>query len=154
MVLARQPIEAVDAVYEPPVFEQPLSVNFPGVGTLIGFTLETAQITLDSPPQITLIWRAGDVAPTVDYVVFVQLLDEQGQLIAQSDARPAQAMRPTTGWRAGEYIVDSHRLVYNANAHPGPATLIVGMYDPTTNQRVQLSANTDAAPLPIALMIR
>lgn len=153
-VLARQPIEAVNAVYEPPAFEQSLAVDFPDVGTLVGFTLETPQITLDSPPQITLIWRAGDIAPTVDYIVFVQLLDEQGRLIAQSDARPAQDMRPTTGWRPGEYIVDSHRLIYNINAHPGAATLIVGMYDPTTNQRVQLSATSDSVSLTVDIVIR
>ncbi|MCC6616721.1 MAG: glycosyltransferase family 39 protein [Anaerolineae bacterium] len=152
--LARQPIEAVEALYEPPAFDHALSVAVPGVGDLAGYSLDATELTLETPPQVTLVWRAGDGEPAGDYVVFVQLLDADGRLIAQSDARPAQAMRPTVGWRAGEYIVDPHQLTYNEAAHPGSAHLIVGLYDPATNQRLLLADGADAASLPIEIIIR
>ncbi|MGV2438200.1 MAG UNVERIFIED_CONTAM: hypothetical protein LVT10_27705 [Anaerolineae bacterium] len=47
-----------------------------------------------------------------DYTAFVQALDANGQLIAQSDQTPSQGERPTTTWRVGEYIMDRHARPY------------------------------------------
>ena len=68
-------------------------------------------------------------------------------VIAQSDAVPAAGARPTFTWRANEYILDPHRLVYNAAARPGAAALIVGLYHPETLQRLKLSSGADAVIL-------
>ena len=72
----------------------------------------------------------------VSYRVFVHLVDESGQIIAQSDGEPANWTRPTTGWAAGEYILDAHTLTLPDGMTNGRLALRVGLYDPQTNQRL------------------
>ncbi|MBI4771727.1 MAG: hypothetical protein HY784_15260 [Chloroflexi bacterium] len=59
-----------------------------------------------------------------------------GGLVAQSVAVPAGWTRPTTGWLAGEYIVDEHRVALPAGLASGPLRLFVGLYDPATGVRL------------------
>ena len=107
----------------------------------------SAAILLKPRGVLTLIWRADSSAIPVSYTVFVQLLNSEGVVIAQSDAMPAQGERPTTNWREGEYIVDTHRLAYNGLAQPGAVQVIVGWYDASTNQRLRHEDGTDALSL-------
>lgn len=106
--------------FEPPAYADALGATFPGVGELVGVTVEPDAGKL----RLTLIWRA-DATPTTAYTVFVQMLGAEGQIIAQSDQQPAANTRPTTGWLPGEYITDAHLL--DAPARTG--RLIVGLYD-------------------------
>ncbi len=106
--------------FEPPAYADALGATFPGVGELVGVTVEPDAGKL----RVTLIWRA-DATPTTAYTVFVQMLGADGQIIAQSDQQPAANTRPTTGWLSGEYITDAHLL--DAPARTG--RLIVGLYD-------------------------
>ncbi|RMF68240.1 MAG: hypothetical protein D6742_05645, partial [Cyanobacteria bacterium J069] len=106
--------------FEAPAYAEPLGATFPGVGELVGVTVEPDAGKL----CVTLIWRADDTSPTA-YTVFVQMLGADGQIIAQSDQQPAANTRPTTGWLPGEYISDAHLL--DASARTG--RLIVGLYD-------------------------
>jgi uncharacterized membrane protein len=145
-VIATYTIEVLPAQYEAPTFENEVNVAIPDVGMLVGYTIESETIDHTQPLPITLIWQAEN-ASISNYTVFVQLIDANGQVIAQSDSAPSQGTRPTTGWRAGEYIIDAHVLSFNDNAADGNATLIVGMYDPDTFQRVQISENIDAITL-------
>ena len=73
-------------------------------------------------------------------------------MIAQDDAIPGG--RATTGWRAGEYVVDAHTLTFNDNATAGTAALIVGLYDAATNQRVTLADGSDAVVLARGLEVK
>ena len=96
------------------------------VGRLVGYSMANDRVAvIPEPFDVTLVWQAVKGSDTA-YTVFVQLLDAEGRLIAQSDAEPAQGQRPTTGWRSGEYIVDTHTLQFNDIAAPGTAHLIVG----------------------------
>jgi hypothetical protein len=81
--------------------------------------------------------------------VFVQVIGEDGQVIAQSDQMPASNTRPTTGWLAGEYVTDVHRL--NVPEFAGTARLIVGLYDANTPgfPRALTSEGADNVGVPI-----
>jgi hypothetical protein len=152
-VIAQYTIENVPAVYTAPVFEQsPVSAaTFAPVGEIVGFDLADAQI--GQPLEVTLIWRAQAATPT-SYTVFVQVIDAGGRVIAQSDALPAGGARPTTGWRAGEYITDTHSLRWNDQAAPGTARLIAGLYDAATGERLHLADGGDLAVLVTELIVR
>jgi hypothetical protein len=152
VILAHYRIQSLPLVTEAPPFDHPITASFPGVGELVGYSLGAAPFSRDNPPQITLVWRAGDQAPLTSYTVFAQLLNAQGQVIAQSDAIPGQ--RPTTGWRAGEYIVDDERLAFNENASAGTTKLIVGLYDAQTGIRVSLADGTDSVTLTTGVEVR
>ena len=151
--LVEYTIDSLSFLTESPDFAVPVNERVPDVGDLAGYTSGEAVIGDGLP--VRLVWLVGDTPIETSYTVFVQLLDASGQLIAQSDAIPAAGARPTTGWRAGEYIIDDHVLRFNDNATPGEATLIAGMYDARTGTRVPLdSTGRDYLTLPGTVTVR
>jgi hypothetical protein len=78
--------------------------------------------------RLTLYWQTSATLQT-DYTVFVHSLDAAGALIGQADGPPLMNHYPTTAWRTGEIVQDS-RLV------PPGDHYLVGLYDPTTGQRL------------------
>jgi hypothetical protein len=151
-ILARYRVEALPLLTEPPPFAESAGVTFSGVGELVGYTLSKPPFSRENPPQITLVWRAGEVSPPTGYTATVQLINASGAVIAQSDGIPGD--RPTTGWRPGEYIVDARTLAFNDAASPGAATLMVALYDPATGSRVTLADGSDAAVLVTGIEVR
>lgn len=152
-IIARYEVKKLDAQFIAPDYESAVNAEIPGIGQLVGYTLSQDILDLRRPVELTLVWRAaGDI--TSDYTVFAQLLNAEGKLIAQSDSAPAAGQRPTSGWREGEYIVDTHQLNFNQDAAPGKATLIVGMYDAKSGQRIVLQSGEDfvmlATDIPIS----
>jgi hypothetical protein len=68
--------------------------------------------------------------------VFVHLLDAQGAIRSQVDSEPLQGARPTRGWVAGEYLLDSYRIPLDTTLAPGTYRIALGMYDPLTGERL------------------
>lgn len=135
-VLHRYQVIDIPRTFERPAVDEALDVSFVGVGDLIG-----VQWT-DTPQIIRLIWR-GTGSTEVSYTVFAQYLDEQGRVIAQSDSVPAQGNRPTVGWVAGEYIIDTHS--FPPVEHGAITQLIIGLYDGRTFERVVTEHGTTFA---------
>ncbi|MGD8804506.1 MAG: glycosyltransferase family 39 protein [Chloroflexota bacterium] len=94
---------------------------------------------------LTLFWRSLSDSITPSQSVFVHLMDEQDQIVAQGDGLPVNGFRPTTSWRQGEVIVDTHQLAIPGDLAEGSYTLWIGFYDPETFQR--LPATADGQPL-------
>ncbi len=152
-VLAHYEIEVLPAQFTEPEYGVAVDVVFPGVGTLVGYTLSGDTFDRSQPVSVTLVWQAESAAD-ISYTVFVQLLGEDGNVIAQSDAVPAQGNRPMTGWRPDEYIVDLHQVTFHQDATAGSATLIVGMYDAATGDRITLPDGSTAITLAEGLLVR
>jgi hypothetical protein len=125
--VAQLTLTHVPAVTTPPPFANTVEAAFPGVGALVGYE---ADGPLADGFTVTLVWRAGEQQQiNRAYTVFVQLLDGNSVLVAQSDAQPGGGARPTTTWRPGEYIIDTHTLTFNQTDFDTPLTLIAGLYD-------------------------
>jgi hypothetical protein len=140
-VLAELDIEALPVQTDVPEMDVTLDLPLGDLARIVGYSVdETSLDTSAEAAEITLLWQAEAAPSEAAYTVFVQLLNAEGRLIAQSDSQPAQGQRPTTGWRSGEYILDPHHLRYNALAAPGEATLIVGFYDALTGARLPVNA--------------
>ncbi|NPV68954.1 MAG: hypothetical protein HPY64_17650 [Anaerolineae bacterium] len=154
VTLAEYTIVTGDHVMSPPAVAYRSGVHFAGLGTLYGFTIEEEMIFNGSPVTITLVWQAETATQTA-YVVTVQLLDVHGILIAQHDSPPVAGERPTTGWVAGEYISDTHRLVFRDDRrdYTGPASLIVAVYDPATGARIAADGGATEAVLLSSLTV-
>ena len=123
---------------EPLTMGSPLAepVNFGGLIELAGVETEPEGDDL----QVTLWWHAlGE--PDKDYTVFLHLLDDQDKLLAQDDSIPAGGDSPTAIWQEGDVIRDQHHITDAAQAK----TLLVGLYDPPTGDR--LAATLDGWPL-------
>lgn len=97
--------------------------------------------------QLQLLWRP-DQTPDRAYKVFLQLLDQRDQVIAQRDAEPAGDSRPTTGWAPGETVYDNHGILIPPGTPPGSYRRIVGLYDAQTLERLRLPDGSDFVSLP------
>ncbi len=77
---------------------------------------------------VGILWLATDTPPR-RYKVFLQLLDEEGKLVAQRDSEPAGGAMPTTSWQVGLSYKDLHALLIPEDLPAGEYTLIAGLYD-------------------------
>jgi 4-amino-4-deoxy-L-arabinose transferase-like glycosyltransferase len=76
---------------------------------------------------LAIYWRCIlPVGP--DYIVYVHLVDEQGNKLAQRDIKPLEGTRPTPTWQVGELLRDDQDLFVPAEVPPGTYRLEVGMY--------------------------
>ncbi len=135
-------VTAPERLFSPPPIETPLTADFieatEPVIQLSGYTLtsvDNSQLTIDNSQLLTLVWQSLAETET-SYRVFVHVVDEAGQIVAQSDGEPANWTRPTTSWTAGEYIVDEHILMLPAGVPPEQLSIRVGLYDPDSGQRL------------------
>ena len=115
------------------------------VGATFSDGIQLVAFKLDAPGDLgqksasvhlTLFWSARnpiDRAATV----FVHLYGPAGQLVTQQDNQPVRGTYPTSAWETGETVVDSHDLVIPANLPAGSFTLVVGMYDSQTQERLR-----------------
>ena len=117
-----------------------LDVTFDSGVRLLGYELSGAARPGEAL-ALTLYWSADRPLPQ-RYKVFTHMLGETFNadggnfLWGQSDAEPAANTRPTTGWRAGEVIVDEHTIPIAADAPPGTYTIEVGLYEPVGGGRL------------------
>lgn len=116
-----------------PPMAMPVQADFAGVGRLLGYTLTQT----GTQAALMLVWQAS-ATPAQALNVFVHYGDE-GRVLAQTNAPPAGGARPTTGWLAGEVIVDIHTLTLPAE----PGQWYVGLFDPLTGARVTTPASPD-----------
>ena len=73
------------------------------------------------------------------YFVFLHLVDEQGNLVAQHDRAPGiRGKQPTTGWLPDEVITDPIDFLLPPDLAPGQYTLRTGLYLPPTGPRLQV----------------
>lgn len=102
--------------------------------TLVGYDVPE-RLSPDDSLRMALYWYARETVP-VDAKVFVHLLNAEGALEAQSDGKPVWWTYPTTQWEPGQYIRDEHIVEADAVIPRGDYTLVVGMYDAVTGERL------------------
>jgi hypothetical protein len=88
--------------------------------------------------QLNLYWHAL-AQPSANSTLFVHLRDNDDNIIAQIDRLPGDGLRPTNGWRAGEYISDSYQFPLPDSAYQ----LGIGLYDPDSFVRLPVAENGD-----------
>ena len=132
--LEEMPYEAFVAFAATPRANEPT----PHVGrfgeqiALVGCTVEVSKHSW----QVQLKWEALS-SPTQDYVVFVHLRDG-GEVIAQHDSEPATGHYPTSLWRSGDIVIDSHVLELSKNQE-GESQIVVGMYTWPDMERLEVT---------------
>lgn len=127
-------------------------VRFSNFAALVSYSLSAAEVTTAQPLLLTLYWQALEGASPADCMVFTHLLSEDGRLIAQHDGTPAGGTRPTTGWVAGETVIDLHAMAFQDAAYIGPARIAIGLYD-SSSGRILTETGSDYVFLPITINI-
>ena len=115
--------------------------------------MDTAVSQNDNQIEVTLIWRASN-PPERPLTAFVHLYGEDGALIAQHDAPPAQNYIPFYLWRPEDNIIDKHPISLVAPLPPGTYTLAAGLYDPANGERLPATAVGEALPDNVYLIQR
>ncbi|MCL4296464.1 MAG: glycosyltransferase family 39 protein [Anaerolineae bacterium] len=106
---------------------------------LIGYDVPPPALASGDPLPVTLYWQAVAEMKT-DYTVFVQLLNDAGQVVAQVDSQPLAGAAPTTTWLPGEIVTDPYTLTLPGDLPPGGYRLISGLYDAATGARLPITA--------------
>jgi hypothetical protein len=115
---------------------QQVDARVEDVALLLGYDVEGASGA--DALDVTLYWLAlREVSQ--DFKVFVHLLGQDGQVVAQHDGDPVGGFSPTTRWRSGELIADRHRIPLPPSLPSGSYALRAGMYqfEPLRNLRVE-----------------
>jgi hypothetical protein len=111
----------------------------------VGETIDVQPAGLFDPEPVgqttavTLTWQVETV-PAAPLTVFVHLLDEGQQLVAQDDGHPLAGTYPFLLWEAGQVTADIRVLGAVGK------TVLVGLYDPLSGERL---AGVDDAGEPL-----
>jgi hypothetical protein len=147
--IGRVSIDAIEHDFDVPQLAHPLQADVPGVATIVGYEIEPAiDVEAGQPLTITLIWQAGINAYKYDLKVFVHIVDGEGSVAAQHDAKPVNWTRPTNGWVAGEILIDIHPIQW-IETKISSGDIVIGLYDAATGTRLVWDNGEDALKLPI-----
>ena len=129
-----------------PASAETTQVRFGDVIQLLGYEFSPPHPRPGEPIRLTLYWQ--QVGP-IDkaYKVFVQLLDDAGQVVAQDDAEPGRGAFPTDQWKPGEVVESSYVLHLPAALAAGRYRLSTGFYDGETGKRLGTEEGGDTAIL-------
>ena len=119
---------------------------------LVAVNLPEGRFKPGEAVPVTLYWRASEKPPT-DYELFVQLLDENKEAIANVTSHPGWGRNPTTLWQPGAIYPDSYELAIPGGLRsraPLVATLYVGLIDPASGTPFQAY---DANGVPVEGMV-
>jgi hypothetical protein len=134
------PLASVQVVDRPrmfalPAMDHPLDVTVGRRAHLVGYDLDLSQAHPSGQVHLTLYWQAS--GPMVrPFKVFTHLIDDRNTIWAQHDASPGAGCCPANTWVEGEVIVDDHTLSLGADLPPGTYSLVAGLYDEATANRL------------------
>ena len=83
-------------------------------------------------------WLNMDEPFVENYKIFVQLRDQTGQTVANAGYKMFDALVPTQSWRTGAITKDTVRMTLAKEITPGNYTLYVGLYSPSTMERLPI----------------
>jgi hypothetical protein len=105
-----------------------------------GITLAQADVPADGwQPGATQTVELTWLATTPErgrYTVFLHFIGPNGTPVAQGDQEPWQGAYPTDAWLPGVPARDQYRLALPPDLPSGEYSLVVGMYDPASQQRL------------------
>lgn len=101
--------------------------------TLVSAALPAASVAAGDLLPLTLTWQTA--APlAADYQLSLRLVNQRGDLFAQSDWPPLAAVGGASTWPPGQPITDRRSLWLPADLPPGQYALQLVLYEPVTGQ--------------------
>lgn len=124
----------------PPMVTGQATAEFGGQVRLDNWLLGGRDLSSGGLAPIAFSWRALQ-QPAMDFSVFVHLLDQNGNKVAQLDWQPRDAWgpRPMTTWRTGQTILDEQVLPVPADLPSGAYDLILGVYNWQSGERLPVN---------------
>ena len=123
---------------ETPPPQREIGAAFGAELELVGYDLSTADPAAGSTLDVALYWRSRR-RMAVDYVVSVQLIGEDGRLVAQHDSPPVAGDYPTRFWEPGDEVRDTHRLTLPPTTAARRCRLVVVVYAAQSGERLPVA---------------
>ena len=98
------------------------SIYFDDAVEFLGYDLQTPAVDSGGKMRLVTMWRA--MRPLDEAVMFTHILGADGLPLAQSDRLDA----PSSGWRAGDIILQLHEIEVSESVPPGDYPLVIGIY--------------------------
>jgi hypothetical protein len=118
--------------------EPPVQVREVALGermVLESASLERTSLNRGDTLHLQLVWRLQQPLAT-NHKLFVHVADETGRPVAQWDGYPCLNTSRTSQWPVGEAIRDPVLMRIAEDVPPGAYSLLVGLYDETTGERL------------------
>jgi mannosyltransferase len=128
----------------PPVMAHQADGLWGNAARLLGYDLDEPPVSSEQL-TLTLYWQVEALLDR-SYLVFVHLVDENENVVAQADGVPGEWLRPTTTWRKGEIITDVHTLFLPSDTAAGRYRLYVGLYEPEGHRLPVMTTQGDVMP--------
>jgi hypothetical protein len=122
---------------------QQSDIDFPNFAHLQGYMLSNTP-SAGETIQLKLLWSVDQSTPD-SWTEFIHLTGPNGSQSLR-DGIPRGGNYPTWAWAAGEKIMDQWSLQIPSDLASGDYTLEVGLYQPTTNQRMPALQAGQAVP--------
>ncbi|NJN65683.1 MAG: hypothetical protein HC884_02700 [Chloroflexaceae bacterium] len=119
-------------------FSLPLEPYFGPSIHLRRHEIDTSAVEPGRPDHTLLLhvgWSATALIPT-DYTLFVHVLNDRGERVAQIDPPPAGSTAPTGSWQVGQEQSYTHRIPLPPDLPAGSYWLALGLYDSRTLERL------------------
>ncbi len=154
VVLGEVTVRGRPHVRTAPQPQQPADAAFGQVGRLAGYnlTVPSGGIQPGTAIPLTLYWQASS-ATERPFTVYVHLVDTAGVIRGYGDGEPGDGSLPTTSWLPGEYLTDQHQVSVSTDAADGVYRLQIGLYDPTTGQRLLTQEGQDHVELGLVTVL-
>jgi hypothetical protein len=130
----------------------PLKTDLGDSIELLGYAVEPSQPHPGDSVVVDLYWRARAPIQTA-YTVFAQIVGpfnpaSNNPVWGQQDNPPVSGAFSTTDWPVGMIVRDRHTLRLDPAAPPADYSIIVGLYNPLTGERLPIPGHSDNA-LPV-----
>ncbi len=113
---------------------------------LYGYDLVNIEVKPGGDIDLTLYWQAEN-QPGENLLAFVHLISPEDEaIVSQVDRIPANWLRPTAGWRPGEFIIDQYKLTIPEDLLPGDYQLYTGLFNPETSLRLPVFLGENVLP--------
>jgi hypothetical protein len=109
-------------------FSADVSAPFGNQIELLGYTLNDTSFQPGDIVQLTLFWQT-ETPIEARYKIFLHLLDQSGNIVAQRDSEPGGGLAITPSWTVNEPIVDNHGVLLPLDLENGRFQLRLGLYD-------------------------
>jgi 4-amino-4-deoxy-L-arabinose transferase-like glycosyltransferase len=139
--------------------QHPATATFGPAIQFRGYDLDSSMLRQQGALLLNLHWTAA--APVAeDLMLFIHILDERGERVAQVDVPLVGANAPLPRWQPGDYSTWKQQVPIAADLPQGNYWLALGVYRPSDFARLPLQATVlpnapddgnDALRLPITL---
>ena len=106
---------------------RPAEARFGEAIRLLGYDIRPETLAPGETATVSLHWQPLRPLDS-DYTTFVHLVNADGRVIGASDHRPGGVYYPTSLWKPGETLSDTHTLTLAPDLGRPPYALEVGLY--------------------------